>query len=223
MRAKYILLGIAAIIAVNGCGGAVTARGIAQVRAISAVSNPGLIDVFTDFNLVAVGLQNGGGGGYSSQTADVLSLGVRQTGTTTTIATGNLNAGVDNKYTVIPHQTGSSTVGIIALADDAATPGTTKFMFRFVHVDRNTDGVDVYFLNPDDEPADGTPIISNLDFQEATGYLELAAGTQKQVVLTEAGTTNVIGDPILLTPASGSKRTFMLFNNGGPAVNIYAD
>ena len=217
------MLGIAAVIAAYGCGGAVTARGLAQVRAISAVSNPGLIDVFTDFNLVAIGLENGGGGGYSSQTASFLSLGVRQTGTTTTIASGDLNAGVDKKYTVIPHQTGSSAIGIIALADDAATPGATKFMFRFVHVDRNSDAVDVYFLNPDEEPIDGTPIISNLDFQEATGYLELTAGIQKQIVMTEAGTTTVIGDPILLTPPTGSKRTFMLFNDGGPAVNIYSD
>lgn len=223
MRAKTILLGIAAILAVNGCGGALTARGIAQVRAISAVSNPALIDVFTDFNLVAVGLQNGGGGGYSSQTASLLTLGVRQTGSTTTIASGDLNAGVNNKYTIIPHQTGSSTVGIIALSDDAATPGAAKFMFRFVHVDRNSDAVDVYFLNPDEEPADGTPIISSLDFQEASGYLELTAGIQKQIVLTDAGTTTVIGDPILLTPATGSKRTFMLFNDGGPAVNAYSD
>lgn len=223
MRAKQILFGLAAILAINGCGGALTARGIAQVRAISAVSNPALIDVFTDFNLVAVGLTNGNGGGYSSQTATLLSLGVRQTGSTSTIVSGDLNAGVNNKYTIFPHQVTSNTVGIIVLEDNAASPGSTKFMLRLVHLNRNLDEVDLYFVDPDADLSASTPTISGLDFQQASGYIELTAGIQKEIVITEAGTTNVIGTSTTLTPAAGSIRTMMMFDNGNPAVNIYSD
>ncbi len=210
-------------IAAFGCGGSVTNRGIAQVRAISAVSNPSSIDVFTDFNVVALGLGNGEGAVYSSQPAASLALGIRQSGTTTTIASGNLEAGVNGVYSIIPHQTSASTVGIIALLDNASAPTGANAKARLVHVDRNIGSVDLYYLDPDGELADATPVITNINFQQASGYVDLVAGLQKQLILTRTGTKTVVGSAVALTIPSGSVRTLLLLDDSGPQLNIYAD
>ncbi len=223
MRARHVLLVAAALVAAYGCGGAVTARGVARIRAISAVSNPPAIDVFTDFNAVALALTNGSGIGYGSQPATFLSVGVRQTGTTTTIASGNLQADVDGKYTLIPYQTGTSTVGILTLDDSTAAPGSVNFKVRLVHVNRNLGPVDLYIVDPDAELDESTPVLTNVNYQTATGYIELAAGLQKVIVLTQAGTTTEVGNVINATPSFGAIRTIMLLDNSGPTLNLYND
>lgn len=223
MRARHLFFAAAVLISTWGCGGSVTARGIAQIRAISAVTNPTAIDVFTDFNIVAIGLTNGSGAGYGSQPATLLSVGVRQTGTTASIASGNIQAEVGGKYSLIPYQTGTSTVGILALDDSVSAPGAVKFKVRLVHVDRNVGLVDLYFVDPDADLSESTPVLTNVNYQTATGYVELDAGIQKEIVVTQAGTTNVIGNIISATPSSGAVHTLMLLDHSGPALNIYND
>lgn len=223
MRARHVFFAAAALIAAYGCSGSVTARGIAQIRAISAVSNPASIDVFTDFNAVALALTNGAGAPYGSQPATFLSVGVRQTGTTTTIASGNIEAGVNGKYSLIPYQTGASTVGILALNDSTTAPGAVSFKVRLVHVNRNLGPVDLYIIDPDAELHESTPVLTNVNYQTATSYIELGAGIQKEIVLAEAGTTNEVGNVINATPASGAIHTLILLDNSGPILNIYND
>ncbi|MBC8065411.1 MAG: DUF4397 domain-containing protein [Chlorobia bacterium] len=223
MRAKHLISGLALILVFAGCGGSVTSRGVAQLRAISAVSNPTRIDVFTDFNLIASDLTNGEGAGYSNQTATQLTLGVREFGETQTLASGNLDAAPGEKFTILPHQTGNSTIGILAIADNATTPAAGKFKLRLVHVDRLVGGVDVYVVNPGADLSLETPVLANVVFQKATAYVELTAGIQKDIVITSTGTTNQLGNLISLTPANGSIRTLMFFDSSGPALTLYSD
>ena len=223
MRARHVFLAAAALVMAYGCGGSVTTRGIAQIRAISAVTNPSVIDVFTDFNIVAIALTNGSGVGYGSQPANSLSIGVRQTGTTTTIASGDVQAEVGGKYSIIPYQSGSNTVGILVLDDSVSDPGAVKFKVRLAHVDRNVGPVDLYIVDPDSDLSESTPVLTNVTYQTATGYIELDAGIQKEIILAQAGTTNVIGNVITTTPGSGAIHTLLLLDNSGPALNIYND
>lgn len=225
MRAKHLLFGLVAGIAVAGCGGSLTNHGIAQIRAISAVTNPTRIDVFTDFNLVASDLVNGEEADYSNQTATFLSIGVRQFGTTQTIASGNLTPGVGQKYTIVPYQAGANAVALAILSDNEPAPAAGKFKIRLTHVDRLVAGVDLYYVDPDADLSEETPVVTNLNYQNATGYVELNAGLAKELVITLAGTTTVVGNEIALTAPDGAFRTLLLLDNGvaGAALNIYID
>lgn len=193
------------------------------MRAISAITNPAAIDVFTDFNLVATNLTNGQISGYSNQQADLLNVGIRQFGETETLVSGVVDAGVGEKYTLIPHQTGAASWAIIALPDNIDAPAANQFKVRLTHVDRFTGLVDLYFV---DEGADltlETPVATGIGFQSDTGYFSLPGGVQKEFVLTLAGKKTVVGNSIVLTPVAGSVRTLLLLDNGTPALNIYTD
>jgi hypothetical protein len=223
MRANQIFIGCLLAIFAIGCGGSLTNHGIAQLRAISAVTNPSAIDVFTDFNLVATNLHVGEGSQYSNQTASDLAVGVRQFGDNQTIVAGNISLGVGDKATLIPYQTGAATVGLMGFLDDATTPAVGKFKLRVIHADRFIGLVDVYFAAPGADLSLETPIITNLNFEEGAGYIELNAGIPSEITITQAGTVNVIGTPLQLTPPSQAVRTLILMENGGPVLNIYND
>jgi hypothetical protein len=223
MKAKHFLFGLLGLVVIAGCGGSVTSRGIAHIRAISAVTNPSRIDVFTDFDIVGSDLTNGEGVPYDDQPSGNLSVGVRQFGTSTTLASGNIAIDVNDKVTLIPYQTGSNTIGILGFLDGTAAPGATKFKARIVHVDRFVGAVDVYFEDPDADLADKTPILAGLNFEGSTGYLELDAGIQKEFILTQAGTKTPIGNALAITGGNGALHTILLLDNSGPALNLYND
>lgn len=223
MRAKVVIFGLF-LLTILGCGGgALTTRGIAQLRAISAVTDPTSIDAFTDFNIVGTSLEVADATGYSNQTANLLTLSIRQTGTTNTLASATLNAGVDEKYTMFPYQTGASTVGILVAGDNTSAPAAAKCKVRFVHVDRLVGNVDVYYVDPDADLTEEDPVFINIPYQGGSGYIELDAGLQKEIIVTNAGTTNQVGNLISLTIPSLGVRTLLFLESSGPKLNIYTD
>ena len=193
------------------------------MRAISAITNPPAIDVFTDFNLVGFDMENGEISGYSNQQATLLAVGIRETGQTNTLVSGNVNPAPGQKITLVPHQTSANTYAIIALDDTTDAPSANMFKVRVVHVDRFTGPVDLYYVDPGADLSQETPVVTDLTFQNNTDYFELPGGLQKEFVLTEAGTTNVVGNSIVFTSPVGGVRTLVLLDNGTPALNIYQD
>jgi hypothetical protein len=223
MRAKYFLIGLLGLAAIGGCGGSVTTRGVAQIRAISAVTNPARLVVFTDFNIIGSDMSVGDVTGYGNQTATLMSIGARQFGTTQTLASVNLEPAVGEKFTILPFQNTLNSIGILVFQDGAAAPAAGKFKVRLGHVARLTGNVDLYVVGPGANLSQETPVATNLAFQNATGYLELTAGQPREIILTQTGTVNQIGNSIALTPAVASIRTLVLLESNGPKLNIYED
>ncbi len=222
MRAKVIVFGLLAL-TILGCGGAVTNRGIAKLRALSAVTTPTSIDAFTDFDIVGTGLEVNNITSYTSQAANNLTVAVRESGQTGTLASASLAAEVDGKYTMIPYMTGLSTVGILLANDTIDLPAVSKGKFRFVHVDRLIGNVDVYYVDPTADLTEETPIFSNVPYQGITNYVELSAGIQKEIIVTNTGTVNQVGNTISITAPSQAVRTLLFLDKGGPSLHIYTD
>lgn len=223
MRAKQILLAALAALTLAGCGGSVTTDGIAKMRAMNFLITPSSVDLFTDFNLIAFNLGTGQGSAYSLQTASFLTIGVRQSGTTTTIASTNLNAGRDNNYTVVSYPNASNVPALITLLDDFTAPASAKFKIRLIHVDRLIGNVDLYVTAPGADLSTATPIASNISFTGATNYIESAGGSAISIRITNTGTTNLVGQEILITPPVGSFRTVVLYNDSGAKTTFFSD
>lgn len=223
MRTISTIVAAALGLLLFGCGGDTGTSGFTQLRAISAVSVPNQIDVFSDFNTIGANLSNGAASGYSSHPAGTLNLGMRQSGTTQTILTGSMTGLLNQRHTIIPHQTGTNSWAMIALVDDAAPAPVTKFRLRLVHVERFEGDVDVYFVEPGADLSTEVPIVTDLPFQTSTGYIELDAGDPMEIRITRANTLEEIGNIVAFTPPGASARTLMIFDDAGTRLQLYTD
>lgn len=223
MRAKHLFLAVAAVVSLVGCGGSVTSHGIAQVKAVDFLTTPATVDVFTDFTFVATGLTVGVASDYSSQTASDLSVGVRQSGTTSTLASASLSAAVNGKYTVFAYPNATNDPALLILTDDFTAPAAASYKLRFVHADRLLGNVDVYVTSPSADLSTSTPILTNVALGGGSSYIELGVIGQVTVRMTNTGTTTVVGTPISFTPASGSFKTFAVYQSSGTQTVLYAD
>lgn len=225
MRVKHAFLALCAIAALVGCGGSTTedSGGEATMRALSVITSPASVDVFTDFELVAVGLVTGEMGGYGSINAGLVGVGVRQTGGTQTIASTDFTAGTGLRYTIVAYPNASNAPAVMAVEDDFTAPVAGKFKMRLFHVDRLIGNVDVYITAPGDSLSASTPVLTNVPFTGATSYVAHSAASQVSIRITTTGTTTQVGPEVLVTPADGSIKTLTLFNSGGPSINLYAD
>ena len=223
MRTISTIVAAALGLLLFGCGGDTGTSGFTQLRAISAVSVPNQIDVFSDFNTIGANLSNGAASGYSSHPAGTINLGMRQSGTTQTILTGSMTGLLNQRHTIIPHQTGTNSWAMIALVDDAAPAPVTKFRLRLVHVERFEGDVDVYFVEPGADLSTEVPIVTDLPFQTSTGYIELDAGDPMEIRITRANTLEEIGNIVAFTPPGASARTLMIFDDAGTRLQLYTD
>jgi hypothetical protein len=220
---KHLIVLAIALTVAWGCGGAALSSGTAQLRAISAIDSPALIDVFTDIGPVATNLGVGQVSSFSFHPAQVLGVTVRQAGSSTSIVSGSLNLGSNQRYTLFPYRTGSSTYDMIALVHNAGTPPAGKFRLRAVHLDRFVAAVDVYFAPVGANLSLETPIVQNLAFETTSPYIQLDANVARQITFTQAGTTNPVGDPISVTAGSATAKTALLYDDGGDASGLYSD
>ena len=81
----------------------------------------------------------------------------------------------------------------LVLVDDNTRPGSGTARVRVVHASPNAPTVDVTL-------ADGTTLVNNLSFKEASGYLQVPAGTYELQIRDETGEVVVLdlgGDPAL--------------------------
>jgi hypothetical protein len=223
MKAKFLVVLTSALLALVGCGGSVTSQGIANVRGVSLTSSPAQVDIYSDFNLIGFGLSIGQVSPYSLQQANLLSVGVRQTGNTGALDSVNANFANATKYTVFAYPVGASALGLFILTDTTTAPAAGKFKLRLVHLDRLQTGVDVYFTDPDTDLTLESPVMQNVAFEDATAYVELLAGVSKQVRLTKTGTTTQVGSSINFTPVIGATQTLAYYDNSGPTVTLYTD
>jgi hypothetical protein len=220
---KLLILAAFASVIALGCGGAALSSGTAQLRTISAINSPAAVDVFTDVGAVATNLTVGEASGFSSHAAQIIGVTVREAGTSNILVSGSLNLNVNQRYTLYPYQAGSSTYDMIALVHNAGLPIPGKFRLRLVHVDRFSGPVDVYFAPSGANLALETPVIQNRSFESASGYVDLDSGVSRDITVTEAGTTNIVGSPISINAGSGTARTVVLYDDGSDTTSIYSD
>ena len=168
------------------------------------------------------------------------SIGFGQTATYRSASSGSRkfelfpNGSTTNPYVSASVSLGGSDTTVIAenpfasitlapFTDDNTAPTTGNIKLRFIQVAPTVanppQGIDVYVVPTGQGIAGVNPQLSNLQYQAASSYLSLSAGSY-DVVMTVAGTQNIIGNltgTYQLT--SGQIRTLVVLDlatGGGP-------
>jgi hypothetical protein len=153
------------------------------------------------------------------------------TGTTTVgFNSTSIDLNASQQYTVVATgfvATGQNAV-ILSIPDNLPSPGTDQVEFRVIHASPSGPGaVDVYILlNPVTAPT-GSPTISALAYEQASGYVSLAYNPNNVAnppgftvfVTASGGTVPIISEPI--NPGvAGAVRTLVLTDvQGGKLMN----
>ncbi len=139
-------------------------------------------------------------------------------------ATSVINADValaeDVYYTIIATNTVAA-IEPLVLIDDLTAPAAGNIKLRLVHGAPSVDLVDIYITAPGADINGLTPNLSDVDFKQNSGYLEVAAGNY-QVRITPAGTKTVAIDTGALTLAAGQIRTAIDVETAGGGAPLSA-
>lgn len=220
------MLGVSiAVLALSGCGGSVN-TGNGRLRAIDAYTDSA-IDVSTDLAPIGSALLVGDDTGYASVGSGATDVIMLLAGTNTVLATNNLTIDQDLHYTAIPYKTagGSGAAAVAIFNDDTANPAVGQWKLRFIHMDRTQgQNLDVYVTTPLADINTATPVITNVSFTNAGGYVTLATtGNPTLLRTTIAGTKTIVGSGVTLTPVSGEIKSLIAMSNSGSQNYIYND
>lgn len=99
-----------------------------------------------------------------------------------------------------------SNIEPIVLFDDNTPPAAGNVKVRLIHAAQSAGLVDNYITAPGDDISTLSPTVSNFDFKDNSGYLEVPAGNYR-VRITLATTKTVAIDTGTLALADGQIRT----------------
>jgi hypothetical protein len=164
----------------------------ARVRVVHASPDAPAVDVRVDDATVLTNVPFRTASGYLNVPAGARRLRVNAAGTATTVidATPTVVAGTD--YTVLAVDR-VATIAPLVLTDDNAAPATGQVKVRVVHGAPGAPAVDVYVTAPGASLTGATPVLTNVPFKAASGYLAVPAGSYR-VRVTVAGTQTVAID-----------------------------
>lgn len=192
----------------------------AQLRVVHASADAPNVDVLVDAATVLDNVPFRAFSPFLEVTPGQRRVRVRATGTTTTVIDANLDLAVDQAYTVLA--TGPlAGIQPLVLEDDLTAPAAGQVKVRVVHAAPAAGGVDVYVTAPGANLATSTPVLTNVPFRGASGYLTVPAGDY-QIRVTGTGTTTVAIDATV-TFAAGQIRTIVATDapgGGGPLAPV---
>lgn len=187
----------------------------AQVRVIVATPDAPAQDFYENNSGLAYNLGFGTVTSYMPLPSGAYMLSSARANTTQTLVSAKATLGSTKQYTVI--------VGNIAanlqetLLQDQSQPAPAgEVSLRFVQQATHTGPMDVYLIPSGGKLAATTPVATNLDFGNNSGYINVPAGTYAIAVLP-AGTTPVPTTVTLHTSTqvsytSGSARTIVFID-----------
>jgi hypothetical protein len=185
----------------------------AQVRVVHGSPDAPAVEVLVDNASVLDSVAYLDASGYLTVPSGTRNVKVNVYGTTTTVINANVAVAKDEAYTVIATNTVAA-IEPLVLTDDLTPPAAGNIKLRLVHGAPSVDLVDIYITAPGADITGLTPNLSDVDFKQNSGYLEVAAGDY-QVRITPAGTKTVAIDTGALTLAAGQIRTAIAVETAG--------
>lgn len=137
-------------------------------------------------------------------------------GTSLSVASVTMPLSQSTKHTIIACDLDAAVnPSLLAFADTTGSPGSGKVFLRFVHA--SADAPDLNILK-----ADSTPLVTDLGRYQASGYVELDAGTYDFTATSSGTDAELLAlDPLTLT--SGLSYTVILSGSAyvlpGPELN----
>jgi hypothetical protein len=183
----------------------------AQVRVVHGSPDAPAVDVLVDGTKVLDSVVYQDASGYLTVPSGTRNVKVNVYATATSVIDANVALAKDGAYTVIATNTVAA-IEPLVLIDDLTAPAAGNIKLRLVHGAPSVDLVDIYITAPGADITGLTPNLSDVDFKQNSGYLEVAAGSY-QVRITPAGTVAI--DTGALTLAAGQIRTAIAVETAG--------
>jgi hypothetical protein len=208
-----------------GCGGDSTDSGTtyASVRFIHSSPSIDLMDFaclvqnedyyYSIVEEVAYGEQHG----YYSVVSGTRSFRVYTSGTSLSIASITFSSESGRKYTIIADDLDAAiNPSLLAIADTTEAPESGKAFLRFVHVSADAPAMDI-------RKADSSLLVFDLERYQASGYVDLDAGTYDFLAFSSGTDSQILALPPL-TLTSGISYTVLLSGSayGLPGVALNA-
>jgi hypothetical protein len=207
-RTSYVLLALGFAIS-SGCDDddpVAPGTQSARLRVLHGSPDGPAVDVLVDGQVVQNGLTFKDYSPYLQVAAGARNIKVRASANPSLVvidATPTLAANTD--YTVIARNE-VATIEAWLLTDDNTAPSTGQVKLRLVHAAPGAPTVDIYVTEPSADLSASTPVLSDVPYAVASGYLAVPAGTYR-VRVVPANTTTVAIDSGSLTLSAGQIRT----------------
>jgi len=178
--------------------------GNSQIRLLNA--SPGESALTASIGSTAIGttVNYGTASSYVSVPSGSVTLGVEAAGTTSLI-NESITLSPSTYYTILAGNY-SSAINATTLTDDNTTPTSGNVSIRIVNASPALGTADVYVLAPGSSLSSASATVSSLNFESASGYQSLSAGTY-EVYFTQPGQKSAMIDSGPLTFTSQQIRT----------------
>ena len=178
--------------------------GNSQVRLLNG--SPGESALTASIGSTAIGttVNYGTASSYVSVPSGSVTLGVEAAGTTSLI-NESITLSPSTYYTILAGNY-SSAINATTLTDDNTTPTSGNVSIRIVNASPALGTADVYVLAPGSSLSSASATVSSLNFESASGYQSLSAGTY-EVYFTQPGQKSAMIDSGPLTFTSQQIRT----------------
>lgn len=161
---------------------------------------------------------------YSEVASGSLKLAARLTDGTTDLASATQTLQSAHQYTAVLLKQAAGEA-IVTFADTNTAAGSGKTRLRVINAAPAAASVDVYVTDADDDLADATATLTDVQFEKASKYVEVTEGTQR-VRFTTKGTKTVVLDIEDAELPDGGVRTIVLLDDdagGTPLQSITAE
>lgn len=143
------------------------------------------VDLLVDNAVAGTNLTFPNSTGYLEVNSGTRNVKVNVTGTSTTALEANLNLAQDKNYSVFAVNNVAA-IEALVLEDNLTSPATGKAHVRFIHLSPDAPAVDITLT-------DGTVVLGDYIFKEASAFTPLDAGSYDLQVRL-AGTSTVVLD-----------------------------
>jgi|CZKD01.1.fsa_nt_gi hypothetical protein len=215
-----VCVGLLCLIAAGlaGCGSS-----SAKARIVNASPGEGAITATIGGTSVASSLDYGTGSSYATVSAGSVSLNVEQSSTSNSVLDETVSLTSKSTYTILLANY-STSVTAVTLTDNNSSPSSGQFNLRLVQASPGLGAADVYVVSPGTSLSSTAASVTDLNFESASTYLPLAAGTY-EIYFTPTGQKTASIDSGAISFSSGEVRTVVGLNgsNGGFTTTVLDD
>ena len=189
----------------------------ARIRVVHASPDAPAVDILVDGAKVLSNLPFREYSEYLSLPARGYDVRVNVAGTGTTVLQANPTLAAGKDYTVVAVgrvSGGANPLSILLLEDDNSEPVAGQVKFRAVHAAPGAPAVDIYVTTPFEALDEKSPVLSNVPFKAASGYLAVPIQMYQGRVAV-AGTKTVAIDTHRIPTWGGMIRTLIAVDARG--------
>jgi hypothetical protein len=197
-------------------GGLAASAQNARVRVVHASPDAPNVDILVNGNKVLENLPFSEYSEYLPVPGGTYNVKINVTGTSTTAFEAPLSVTGGKDYTVIAvgYASKSPSLTVKVLEDDNSAPSDGNIKVRVVHGAPAAPAVDIYWTTPFETLEGKTPVLSNVPFNAASGYLTVPV-SMYQARVAVAGTKTVAIDSMRLPTWGGMIRTIIAVERPG--------